>query len=126
MAKIKDEISGMIVSPRIIEIENNKKNKLLPGQKVLIYKNTGKNIVGASGRILGKKERVLGIGEVKLSGCKVIVESEAFKIATPITFKTKGAVIEAAKKTMITPKIKKNRLKRYTYDKNVFIKPIEE
>ena len=55
MAKIKDDISGMIVSPRIIEIENNKKSKLLPGQKVLIYKTQEKILLGHLEEFLGKK-----------------------------------------------------------------------
>lgn len=90
MAKVKEPISGKIVSPHTIEVIRPEQSKLIPGQKVLIYKATGRNIVSADGRIIGKKERVLGSGEVIFVGNKLMVKPSQTANTVPL-YKIKGA-----------------------------------
>lgn len=73
MPRIRNTISGKITSPQTIEVVNSKQSKLIPGQKVLIYRTTDHNIVSASGKIIGKKEQILGSGEVKLVENQLVV-----------------------------------------------------
>lgn len=124
MARNKHSISGKKIAVGKYEVVDGVTSRLIPGQRVLVYKPTDRNIVAASGKILGKKERVLGAGEVKVVGDKLVVEIPQSKIAYRRP-QVKSAVLKAAKQSfkMVTP-IEKGQ--RRLNDEKVLIKAIEE
>lgn len=73
----KHVISGRVISSNQIEVKSSDHSRLIPGQKVIIYKNTGRKIMGASGKVLGEKETVLGTGKVQVDGNKTIIKSHS-------------------------------------------------
>lgn len=75
MFRKKHTISGKVIASNKIEVKSSDHSKLIPGQKVIIYKNTGHKIMGASGRVLGDKETVLGTGRVQVDGNRTIIKS---------------------------------------------------
>lgn len=73
MAKKQNVIVGRVISPNRVKISNPQQVKLVHGQKVLIYKETDQSIISTSGRFLGKKEQVLGVGRVHTMGGHLII-----------------------------------------------------
>ncbi len=126
MPKIKKIISGKIISPKTIEIVDANRSGLIPGQKVLVYTTTGHDIVSASGRIIGKKEKVLGSGEVKIDGNKLIVRSPTPPYVVP-SYKATG-IISACGYPRLSEKniAKRKRLRKRPSLGTVLIKPIDE
>lgn len=123
MARTKYSVSGKRISAATYEVIDGEKSKLIPGQRVLVYKPTKHNIVAASGKILGKKEQVLGAGKVKAVGNKLVVEVPRSQIA--YRPQIRGSVLKAAKQGFIvTNPIKKGILR--LRDGKVLIKSIEE
>ena len=124
MARIKESISGKVISPQKIEISDSERSKLIPGQKVLIYKTTGHNIVSASGKIIGEKEKVLGSGKERIDGDKLIVERAKTTSTTP-TFYAKEIVSgrNISKSKAANQSV---HAKKFISDCNVLIKPIDE
>ena len=116
MRKVKKQISGKRIAPGVIKVNAEKTDSLFPGQKVLLYKPTTKSIIGSSGRIIGKKELVLGVGEVVKVGDSTIV-----KLSQRSVFHTKNAIFKRSQ-------IKQhNRVFRTIGNNNdVLIKPVEE
>lgn len=124
MARIKESISGKVISPKTIEVMDAKRSKLIPGQKVLIYQTTGHNIVSASGKVIGKKEKVLGSGEVKIVGDKLVVESPKIASVAP-TYKISGTMPGRLKsKSGSVARGMRNR--KAASGRTVLIKPIDE
>lgn len=123
MAGNKHSISGKKIAAGKYEIVDGVTSKLIPGQLVLVYKPTDRNIVAATGKILGKKEQVLGAGEVKVVGNKLVVELPHSKIA--YRPKVKSSVLKAVKQSFkrVTP-IEKKQLRLGA--EKVLIKAIEE
>lgn len=121
MAKIRKSISGNRIAPGVIEIELTGRKLLQQGQKVLIYKPTDKSIVSSSGRIIGKKERIFGVGEVDVDGEKLIVKTSRTGVRKPSSFRR----AEVLKILPVTGgrRFTSSRLKM---DTRVCIKPIEE
>lgn len=123
MARNKHYISGKRISAGKYEVVDGITSKLIPGQRALVYKPTDRNIVAASGKILGKKEQVLGAGEVKVVGNKLVVELPRSKIA--YRPQVKSSVLKAAKQGFkIVKPIEKSQLR--LSDGKVLIKAIEE
>ena len=98
-------------------------SKLIPGQKVLIYKPTGQSIISASGKTIGKKERVLGSGEVKLNDKKMIVVSSKLAGTTP-PFKNNRK--KGHNRLKIQSVTKKKYNNKTLYNTTVLIKPIDD
>lgn len=123
MARNKHSISGKKIAAGKYEVVDGVTSKLIPGQRVLVYKPTDRNIVAASGKILGKKERVLGAGEVKVVGNKLVVEIPQSKIA--YRPQVKSSMLKVAKQSfkMVKP-IDRGQLR--LSDGKVLIKAIEE
>lgn len=63
---------------------------LIPGQKVILYKPTDRKIVDSSGKIIGKKEHVIGIGKVFLENDTIVVKSPNFHYVVTPSVKTVG------------------------------------
>ena len=124
MVRNKHSISGRRIAAGKYEVLDGMSSKLIPGQRVLVYKPTDFNIVAASGKILGKKEQVLGAGEVKVDGNKLVVEipqSEIFSRRLP----TKSSMLKVEKQRFkMTKPVEKGQLR--TRDEKVLIKAIEE
>lgn len=123
MIRTKKAIVGKKTAPGIIEVESKGKKELVKGQRVLIYKPTGKAIVGSSGRTIGQKERVLGIGEVAVIDDKVVIKTPQVvsckRIRSP-----KGAVKALNKSYRLKScNLRSHKLKM---DTQVYIKPVEE
>lgn len=123
MARNKHSISGKRIAAGKYEVIDGVTSKLIPGQRVLVYKPTERNIVAASGKILGKKEQVLGAGEIKVVGNKLVVEIPQSQVSyRPYV---RSSVQKVAKQSFKTKKsIKKGQLR--LSDGKVLIKAIEE
>lgn len=74
MVKIKKQIPGEKISTGKYKVTDAATSNLIPGQKVLVYTSTDQNIVAATGRVIGKKENVLGTGKVKMTDGALVVE----------------------------------------------------
>ena len=123
MTRNKHSISGKKIAAGKYEVVDGVSSKLIPGQRVLVYKLTNRNIVAASGKILGKKEQVLGAGEVKVVDQKLVVVIPQSKIAHRP--QVKNSVLKVAKQNFKTVKpIEKEQLR--LSDGKVLIKAIEE
>ena len=123
MAKENEKISGKKISPGIIMVDLSKRKELIQGQKVLIYKPIDASIVSPSGKIIGKKERVLGTGNVAIMGNKVVVKT-SHTVRRNLASNKEGKVKSYNKVLKVSnQKLNYSRLKM---DTNVFIKPIEE
>lgn len=124
MTKVKNTISGRLVSPRIIRVVDSSGSRLIPGQKVLIYKTTDKNIIGSSGKKIGKKEQVLGSGKVKVAGSQILVESpRAVGIVPMYKIKTSAPLgVRVSGKAHLGYRSAKSK----AIDQKVLIKVIEE
>ena len=111
-------ISGRYVAPGRIKITKEDEKRLASGQRVLIYQPTDKEITDYStGKRIGRKERVLGAGVVKVAEGKAVVVTNQVPVLN--TGLSKLDLYRLANRTMIN---KKNTLKL----KKVLIKPIEE
>jgi len=121
MAKVKRSISGRRIAPGVIEVELSDKKDLIQGQKVLIYKPTSKSIIGTTGKIIGQKEKVLGVGEVSVIGDKVVVKAHGSK-ARKLSYVRSGS----AKALTKAYKVKSQKLSSPKLDTRVYIKPVEE
>lgn len=123
MNKEKATISGRYVAPNTIEVDvSGLKKKLIDGQRVLVYVRTGKDIMTASGKSLGKKEIILGTGRVDVKGPKMNVIVAVPK-ASNLEIKRGQALRKSRNHTMKAH----SKGKKYTYKgNNVLIKPIEE
>lgn len=123
MARNKHSISGKRIAAGKYEVIDGVTSKLIPGQRVLVYKPTERNIVAASGKILGKKEQVLGAGEIKVVGDKLVVEIPQSQVA--YRPHVRSSVLKVAKQSFKTKKnIEKGQLR--LSDGKVLIKAIEE
>lgn len=123
MARNKHSISVKKIANGKYEVIDSVTSKLIPGQRVLVYKPTDRNIVAASGKILGKKEQVLGAGEVKVVGNKLVVEIPQSKTAYHL--QSKSSVLNATKQSFRRVKpIEKGR--QLLSDGKVLIKAIDE
>ena len=124
MFRAKKIISGKRIAPGIVEVDISGKSRLFQGQKVLVYKPTDKDIIGHSGKVIGKKERILGIGEVVISGDKVVVKTPQSLIHPQLSRKP----IRISKASIGSRKMpsKKMKLSSVMTDSNVYIKPVEE
>ena len=123
MARNKQSISGRKIAAGKYEVVDGITSKLIPGQRVLVYKPTDRNIVAASGKILGKKEQVLGAGEVKVIGNKLVVEISQSKIA--YRPQAKSSMLKVAKQSIkMARPIERGQLR--LSDGKVLIKAIEE
>ena len=118
MIKAKKNIIGKIISPTKIRIINTAKSELIPGQKVLLYQTTNHNVISLTGKILGKKERVIGVGKVDSSGRQLVIEkdSQAYTLKPYIN----NYIKQSRKKSMVK-----------SFDPEggkgiILIKPIEE
>lgn len=121
MAKAKTSISGMRIAPGVIEVELSGRKDLMQGQKVLIYKPTNKSIVGTTGKIIGQKEKVLGVGEVSVIGDKVVVKARGSN-TRKLSYVRNGSV----KALTRAYKVKKTKFSSPKLGNRVFIKPVEE
>ena len=74
MKRSKKRISGYYKTPDIVEIFKRFNSKLIPGQKVLVYTDTDREIKSASGEVIGHQQNVLGAGRVKKANDRLIVE----------------------------------------------------
>lgn len=121
MAK-KQNIIGRVVSPNRVNISNPRQVKLAQGQKVLIYKETDHSIVSTSGHILGKKERVLGVGRVHAVGGRLFVTRGSDLNYTGLEKESimTHAIVQRSKK------LKKRSRRVKTSSEIVRIKPIDE
>lgn len=131
MARIKGPIPGKVISPRTIEVVDAEGSKLIPGQKVLIYRTTGRDIVSASGRVIGKKEKVFGAGEVRIVGGKLIVEPAKMARAAPAyRYGVKGAISDGAgskrRAAARGAMVGREYIRRAASNGMVLIKPIDE
>jgi hypothetical protein len=123
MVRDKNYISGKKISGGKYEVVDGVASKLIPGQRVLVYKSTGRNVVAASGKILGQKEQVIGAGEVSSDGDKLVVKLPYSKI--DYHYRAKILLPKIAKQSLNGVKpLKKRRLR--SSDGNVLIKAIEE
>lgn len=123
MVKNKHSISGKRIATGKYEVIDGVSSKLIPGQRVLVYKPTERNIVTASGKILGKKEQVLGAGEIKAVGDKLVVEIPKSQVDYRTSARSSG--LKAVKQSFKTKKsIGKGQLR--LSDVKVLIKAIEE
>ena len=123
MVKIKKQISGEKISTGKYKVTDAATSNLIPGQKVLVYTSTNQNIVAATGRVIGKKENVLGTGKVKMADGALVVEllesaSPRYRVIAPkrtaLSAKSIKSIGHLHKKKTISPTGK------------VFIKTIEE
>ena len=114
-------IGGKFLSPTKVVIEKPGNTKLMPGQKVLLYKQTDKNIFTSTGKLLGKKECVLGAGVVRLVGNELFVEIPLPKCSR--TYKTKSTWENTIKHCV---KMNARITKHKCNASRVLIKPIEE
>lgn len=123
MPKMKSKILGKRIHRNKIEIVDMHKGELTPGQRVLLYQTTGKDIVAATGRVIGQKERVLGTGKVNAVGNKLIIEVPRRKINSVYKKKQpKLSSTEVAKEIHRQKPVRKDILENNT----VLIKAIEE
>ena len=123
MARNKHSISGRKIAAGKYEVVDGATSKLIPGQRVLVYQPTDLSIVSASGKILGKKEQVLGAGEVKIVGNKLVVEVPQSKIA--YRPQIKNSVLKVAQQSFKRVKpIERGQLR--LSEGKVLIKAIEE
>ena len=123
MLKNKKAISGRKIAPGIIEVDFPRKSKLIQGQKVLIYQPTSKAIVSASGRIIGQKEKIMGIGKVSFIGDKVVVKESRSRMHKSLSVKSN--IPKSLNKSYKITGQKSHSPKAEVYA-SVFIKPIEE
>lgn len=123
MTRNKHSISGKKIAAGKYEVVNGITSKLIPGQRVLVYKPTDRNIIAASGKILGKKEQVLGAGEIKVVGNKLVVEIPQSKIA--YRPQVKSSMLKVAKQSFKMAKLIERGQLRLS-DEKVLIKAIEE
>ncbi len=121
MAKVKKSISGRRIAPGVIEVELSERKDLMQGQKVLIYKPTSKSIVGTTGKIIGQKEKVLGVGEVSIIGDRVVVKAPGAN-SRKLSYVRNGT----AKALTRAYKVKSQKLSSPKLDRRVYIKPVEE
>lgn len=122
MIKRKVLIKGKYITPNTIEIKADATQQLIPGQKVLIYRPTDKSIVGAKGKIIGKKERVLGSGNIEYQGGKLLVRVP--QKSTYILRKTYGRNLGSSKRALVFKY--KRPVQTEKRINEVYIKPIEE
>lgn len=122
MAKTKKNISGKRIAPGVFEVDSSRKKDLIQGQKVLIYKPTSKAIVGLTGRVIGHKERVIGVGEVDVVGDKVVVKT--YRTGSRKLLGVKNGIVNASKSHRVRSQtLSSSKLKLNT---GVYIKAVEE
>ena len=59
---------GIKLSPSTIKVTDSKRPSLLEGQQVVVFKPTDIAIATDTGRKIGNKERILGVGRVVIDG----------------------------------------------------------
>ena len=104
--------------------------ELLPGQKVLIYTTTDSNIVSSTGRIIGKKESIIGTGIVSIQDNKLVVCSRKLNATIyPVTQNDTSASANPYRSFHGKYGWRKNRLRKLSTIPNgdsILVKPIEE
>lgn len=123
MVKTKKQIPGVRIATGKYKVTDAATSSLIPGQKVLVYTSTDQNIVAATGRVIGKKENILGTGKVKMADGALIVEllkpvAPHYRVITP-----KRAAFHARSFKSLDQLRKKRTV---SPSGNVFIKVIEE
>lgn len=67
-------IMGRYIAPGTIKVTKDDGQHLVEGQRVLVYRPTDRKIVSCStGRVIGKKEKVLGSGVVNIKEGRPII-----------------------------------------------------
>lgn len=123
MAKTKKSIPGRKIAPGVIKVDLSGRKDLIQGQKVLIYKPTSKAIIGTTGRIIGQKEKILGIGEVVAVGDKVVVKAP--RTGNRNLLGVRNGAVKVSNRSNWVKSRKLGSLK-FKVDPNVYIKPVEE
>ncbi|MEE1261861.1 hypothetical protein [Ruminococcus sp.] len=107
---------GIKLSPSTIKVTDSKRPSLLEGQQVVVFKPTDIAIATDTGRKIGNKERILGVGRVVIDGKDTLVE-----------------LVDTSKKkrcAVVKPRIAKTKKKKHigkVYSRqNVFLKAVEE
>ena len=124
--KNKKGIRGQFVSPSRIEIFDSSPKKLSPGQKVLIYKETNKDIVSATGKVLGKRERVIGSGRVKIINEGLVVEIPQKTLSNSHSFKVAKTAVSVCQTLRTVGKLRRGKNRTIKIDRSVLIKAVEE
>lgn len=112
MSDQKNTSKKLSIQPCDIVFCKKNHGPLLPGQRVLVYKPTDSDILSSSGKKMGKKEDVIGIGRVENDGQQsyvILAGSSSTKIPIKyfsrldyIVSKRKKAK-EGARRTLIKP-----------------------
>lgn len=101
-------IVGQYVSPNKIEISIPGKRRIHEGQRVLVCRPTNSAIVNyATGRVIGRKEQVVGTGIIKVEDGSYVVKTDK---SVPV-INHKGICVRAVKANKNPPMIHANRTK---------------
>lgn len=101
-------IVGQYVSPNKIEISIPRKGGIQEGQRVLVCRPTNSAIVNyATGKVIGRKEQVVGTGIVKVEDGSYVVKTDK---SVPV-INLKGMRVEAVKANKNPPMIHANGAK---------------
>lgn len=106
--EVRMPIVGQYVSPDKIEISIPRKERIQEGQRVLVCKPTNNTIVNyATGKVIGRKEQVVGTGIIKVEGGNYVVKTDkSFPVINLKGMKVKDRdyVVKASKNSpMIQP-----------------------
>lgn len=118
--------------PKTIEAIVSGGQKLIPGQKVLVYTPTNSDIISSTGKVIGKKEKIIGTGIVHFVDDQLVISSSNSKIDGIILPVTSKRVVISAKSYRPTRNKygwRKTRTWNMTVPsktRSVFVKPIDD
>lgn len=122
--KYKRIITGQYVAPNQIRISTLDTERVQEGQRVLVCKPTGSNIVNYStGKVIGQKEKVIGTGIVKIKNGIVMVRTKTNGTKAPRLNNLCAVGIKTKERSTKIGVIKEAGVNKVN---EVIIKPIEE
>lgn len=116
--------------PKTIKAIVSGGKELIPGQKVLIYTPTNSDIVSSTGKVIGKKENIIGTGIVRFEDDQLVISSSKIDgVILPVTSKRVGPYAKSYRPTRNKYGWKRTRAWKMAVPSKVgsiLVKPIDD